>query len=122
MAKVDSDSLTKTQLVKNEIYSAIGVDIKNIDNTLPPEIEINEYDILAGLIAYYTASPYMNGVAKQLMLLQTNAAIRLDDVKPTPSDEWIFMGIASEGRKFNLTSNILDMRLTGIPLSFMINL
>lgn len=109
----------KTAMIENEIYSILGTDILNVEATLPPELQINEMDIISGLTHYYTAKPISNGVSKQLMLLQTNAAIDLALCTPTNDDEWIFMGILSEGRKFNMTSNLLDMRLTGIPLSFM---
>ena len=119
MAKINSTAFTKSQMIKNLIYSITGVDITNMDATLTPELEINDYDVLSGLTAYYTAQPITNGIAKQLMLLQTNIDIDLNVVKPTPSDEWVFMGILSEGRKFNMSSNLLDLRLTGIPLSFM---
>lgn len=116
---VNGTALNRTNLIKNQIYSVTGVDITNIDATLPPELEINEFDVQSGLIAYYTASPYINAVGKQFMLLKTNAEIDLDLVKPSPDDCWSFLGVTSDGRKWNLSSNLLDMRLTGIPLSFM---
>ena len=84
-----------------------------------PEMEVNDEDVYSGLLAYFVARPVCNGVSRSTMLLQTNFDIDLNLAKPSLSDEWEFLGIVSEGRKFNLTSNLLDQRLTGIPLSFM---
>jgi len=110
---------TKTDIIRNVILSALGTDVLNVDSTVPPELEISEADYLTGLTAYYTACPYTNGVSRNFNLLATQAVIDLKISRPSQSEEWEFMGIIGEGRKFNLTSNLLDMRLTGIPISFM---
>lgn len=110
------NKLVKSQIILNSIYSVLGTDINNIEASMGPEMEVNDEDVYSGLLAYYVARPYTNGVARSTMLLQTNFDIDLNISKPSLSDEWHFLGIVSEGRKFNLTSNLLDQRLTGIPL------
>lgn len=103
------------KLIQNEIYSPLGVDVFDLQE-YAPEFLITELDIFQGLLEYYRFDPYTSTAVFEF-LFKTATRIRYENWVPSTSGEWSLIGITAEGRKFNLTNNLLDYRLTGIPIA-----
>lgn len=105
-------------LIQNEVYSVLGVNVQNISE-YAPEIELTDLDIFQGMLKYYTYCPYTTTATFDWLWMQTKKVFKYAPYKPSQSDEWGLIGISGEGRKQNLSSNLLDYRLTGLPISGM---
>lgn len=102
------------QILFNQIYSVLGVDVSNIDK-LPPPMTISKVDIKQALMFYYTIRPYVStAVFDQILFTRNETVINVQNYKPSPDEEWMCIGPLGEGLIYNMTQNMMDARLLGI--------
>ncbi len=100
------------QILFNDIYSILGVNIENLE-AYPPSMLITKTDIKQALLFYYTTRPVPTTMSID-QVLQPQKDVSVLPYRPSQDDEWFCMGPMGEGMIYNMTQNMMDARLLGI--------